>query len=821
MASGGSSVMTYVAIDKSGSTGGRVVYFDTLSKFIKERGYFDNECVVFLGWDSTATVWTQEDVKQFIRERKGNAGTDPSVIVPILPQREPFDLVIVTDGGIGQGEIDKTDLAIKRWAGHFNTVEILIIPIYDVLPSVGVPFAPLAPLFVAKMTHDGTRMKYDVLQQVSPSAFRAVSNFASIETIAAFVELAPGISEGIVAKAIGRGPNVGLHDELVKMRGRLIGQIKRAAVGVEFAAVEDARTIAAVLAIVQSAKGDAESPEWLNTLNGLISLSAADMRGIYDPRRVRESARQRRADVAAAPEPIEPIVPTDDQYVCDILFTEQNPGLFINICPELHELRAMLLSDFEINNPLRLFNNKEFCDKLSQVIGHDVGDQSLHELLTRVRAASTALHAQPLVDPFTRRPVIHTSFPLSHVHTEQTLRAARMLTGGKVVGNGTLIVIAFLLHIARIERYEHLKPIIADHIVHLLRTKTANITLGNAETAMKLGIAKRAPLMHCIWFVVHSILDQELIEVAAAHLDVYETFVILLQHVGLGVHPDAASAWMRLRAISCIRNKKIHGSHDEQAELDVQIYGLTRRTIAARNLSFPTPSLIQIEGAADPAVAATIHAQLPEWMRGANAHELTHLWQAITANAAMSTLFPLVHARVEPTPIGPSVFVYEAIAARNGCEIQHTIAPIDPRIMRPYKKVSRKNAVLVEEDVPWQIVAGELFAPAQFNISLNAPPPTAQYQLRSPSDEEDFKRKVSAYKLYLDYTMTHGYFPANEIELLAFVRDMMIRGEPTNARALPYCVLEFCRKVIVEFAAVMSEHNIDLAEFKVCANRLS
>ena len=62
----------------------------------------------------------------------------------------------------------------------------------------------------------------------------------------------------------------------------------------------------------------------------------------------------------------------------------------------------------------------------------------------------------------------------------------------------------------------------------------------------------------------------------------------------------------------------------------------------------------------------------------------------------------------------------------NKPEIQHTIAPIDPRIMRPYKKVSRKNAVLVEEDVPWQIVACELFAPAQFNISLNAPPPTAQ-----------------------------------------------------------------------------------------------
>ena len=135
-----SNLRRFFAIDHSGSVDGESFYHNEVKSIFKK--YYQNGDVIMI-WESQAQIISYQRMQQIWNAREGTGGTDPSQIAQVLVSnsRIPHEhMILVTDGHVNSGSVQRSDQILKRSNVHFQYVTTYVIGEGGDL-SVGAPFA--------------------------------------------------------------------------------------------------------------------------------------------------------------------------------------------------------------------------------------------------------------------------------------------------------------------------------------------------------------------------------------------------------------------------------------------------------------------------------------------------------------------------------------------------------------------------------------------------------------------------------------------------------------------------------------------------------
>ena len=329
------------AIDTSGSVSFRTniagisyesQYFVILQRIIEENKLYElceQGRVVFVLWDDKAEIVPVDEVKRFMREGKGRGGTDPSKIVPLLKmcvsnERDPLQLVLITDGIIEQRTIDATDRELEIDKPNLVQTTMIVISRGEPNLSVAVPFMPLAPTVTGVMGITPSGLRFNRQQCVDRPSFDLLDHLDTITTIACLIEVLPGLREAVTARIMGRSGNKRLHDAICNLRERMLKLL----VSVRQESVFDNVRGQNPLDTIRSLQGNAATPSWIEELQSLITITAAGLLQIYTTTGVKQAVgRHSRASAAARPAEEGPAPDEGSGFEDGISFSKENPGI--------------------------------------------------------------------------------------------------------------------------------------------------------------------------------------------------------------------------------------------------------------------------------------------------------------------------------------------------------------------------------------------------------------------------------------------------------------------------------------------------------------
>ena len=148
---------TLFAFDDSGSISGNSLYFNEIERLIKK--YYKNGDRFFL-WGSNYKELSKSQIDDWINKKEGKEGTESSNIAKIAKECPNYreHLLIVTDGSVGEDEIEKTDEFLVKNNIKFKYVTVCIICKNGNL-SVGAPFCRECPFKIIQVTDNNTRIE--------------------------------------------------------------------------------------------------------------------------------------------------------------------------------------------------------------------------------------------------------------------------------------------------------------------------------------------------------------------------------------------------------------------------------------------------------------------------------------------------------------------------------------------------------------------------------------------------------------------------------------------------------------------------------------
>ena len=142
------NMKTLFAVDWSGSIYDWVkgIHFSTLNSLVSKY-YNSSRGDKFYVWGSDYKIRNQSEMESFLSRAKLGGGTDSYLIAEIgrETKSDNFEyLVIVTDGGVGSGDIDESDKRVEKYGLQYSFVSTYIIGRRGE-ESVGCPYSRGCP----------------------------------------------------------------------------------------------------------------------------------------------------------------------------------------------------------------------------------------------------------------------------------------------------------------------------------------------------------------------------------------------------------------------------------------------------------------------------------------------------------------------------------------------------------------------------------------------------------------------------------------------------------------------------------------------------
>lgn len=210
------------AIDISGSVMNVAFYHENVKKILEK--YYQNDDAIIV-WTSNYQVVSKPQMDDIINRQEGREGTDPSKIAQALvdlPHLPHEHIIIITDGHVDCGSIQKTDDIINRNDIHFDYATVILIEPSDSnwkqdQLSVGIPFCRSCPCDLITISKTGEE-KITIQNQIEISA---LSTIEYINKVDEFVEKFNHIHRALQVRMMGINEDLQIKEKIEQLRHRL------------------------------------------------------------------------------------------------------------------------------------------------------------------------------------------------------------------------------------------------------------------------------------------------------------------------------------------------------------------------------------------------------------------------------------------------------------------------------------------------------------------------------------------------------------------------------------------------------------------------
>lgn len=203
------------AIDSSGSVRSSDFYHSELSKIITE--YYKKGDDIYI-WDSEYKHLTYEQLLDFNNKKEGHGGTESSLIAEVAKISTVKDhLIIVTDGDVNSGAIDRSDEIMKANKIEFKFVTTFIIGTGSL--SVGAPYSRGCQNVTYSIKKPGSRQ---VEATLSANDIEALKNIGMINNYSQFLQQYNNLDSAIQAIMLGKKDDPAVKQNLISLKDRII-----------------------------------------------------------------------------------------------------------------------------------------------------------------------------------------------------------------------------------------------------------------------------------------------------------------------------------------------------------------------------------------------------------------------------------------------------------------------------------------------------------------------------------------------------------------------------------------------------------------------
>lgn len=476
---------TVLAVDNSGSTGGRKNYHDYYTKLIT------NEQTYML-WNTSATVVTLKQLNENAKKNHGDGGTCPQVVATLLKNGD--NVIIVTDGQVGDSDVQE---CVRILTGmSFNNVKIHFVNTGGKMNlSVSAPFIRNCQEF---------ELLVDGVSNSSGSTQKIMHMLDSITSPEEFLANYATINASVVAMTMGAGEHKPLHDKICNLNKGIQQELaKRNSVGSDWKTLQEL------------CKTDNSSA--LKMLQGMISGANKNIaKDIHDKiqhlleqckgksnysfdlmqaGRLTRAAETKQSDLDETKEELAdedhsgnfPCPITCDDDIAWLLFND-GPAVFSDLVNDLTKKGYL---DALMTNPLLALENKDFVDKLKNLLDHPVGQQA---------------SLKSYVSPYTRKTVsCAVTCGKTSSHNKATNYAlARVFFGNKLVGNPDLwlaVVYFVTLQVNHLASNDDFMKEFREYLTWRFETNQSFITLSALSVIEPI---MKAPVSVAVFYCVNS-----------------------------------------------------------------------------------------------------------------------------------------------------------------------------------------------------------------------------------------------------------------------------------------------------------------------------
>jgi len=603
-------------------------------------------------WNTSAMRASEAELARINQRMEGSGGTDSSQIADwIRANNFHDDLVILTDGQVGQSEIDRCASVLgDSW--NFASVTAHLIDTGGLVNlSVTCPFTRNGSSQVfTYMATNGYMQKSEL--EVSAASLAALAEISSIRTVEEFEARYPTLLDAIIVKTMGTTGNASLHAALVALKKHLV--VSTAHASSKSGSMEMAHTSlrekdypAALLAfrhICDEYYGSADPESWSAKIDDLISKAAGSLRSTFRA----DAARLSRATTASAASPMSVAVTevapdtTAPTFPCPISLDKER-DLILLVCTDGSRVFAGLdkgLQDLLLNNPLNALLHPEVVAKIVAWLDHPIGLASYQE--------AGGLDKSPM----SRKDVLGgiCLSPTEEACKATTWTLARILTGGKLAGNQDLWFAVLWMIIQKTEYLAHLEPFFREQMIFRLKHHTTFLSLGGRpEYVTTIGSLEAS-----LWFVLNAGAQLRLSaarDPVRPHLTCVEPLLALYSLTGHPLPTESRRHILRTRILDSMLWASKKGNFKHFQQRSNALYQAALRI--PNDATLPgeeVPAWILHDGPAVPEQVAAVLAELPPLWKELPVEELVDLASKVHPNRSLGDLEVYGSAPALPAP---------------------------------------------------------------------------------------------------------------------------------------------------------------------------
>lgn len=755
-------------VDISGSVSNFTKYWTKVSKFYQEN--LRNIAKIFI-WDNKIEEVTPVRFKEVISKKDGFGGTAPSLIANKLHEIRHFNnIVIFTDGDIGDSEVQRTDQLLKGL--DINNISCYIIS-QNLTSQINLSVVcPFTRNNTSSIYYIGSDRENFVSQQQSAADFGILEQIQQMD-YTTFITQYDLIESVIIRRNMGRaGGDVQTKNMLLALKNKIIKELSTMSrddnYGDQIRYALQSNDAAAALATAKTMTnkyfGDCSDigMEIERKISYLVSL-CGDMRGMYNLQQIRSSRYGSAASAVVSVKPDVAPEATDlvsTPVMCPIMMDDAVMQILLlkgddDSMPILASLDKRIVDDI-IDCPLRILNHSDIRRKLIARIGHAVG--------TDVQNLQT--------DPFNRQPVEKWTIPFGNC--EQHVKCGnyaltKLFTNGKILGNINLYyaVIWYLIHTGEIQFLSDIKDQVTEHLVYRLTNSMTNASL----CGLGQFVTTKVPTDVAIWYVLNSCMlnqptDRDTVRYHMFNLDVMLEIITVLKYpMSDGAMKQINRTKIMLSMLSMVKRdctkfrSKIRALYQNCLPIDMSLIQNERFLENEEIIEW-----IPLDGPATQAQVTQILASFPDYFAQLSIDELVGLASLVDPSKSASAIgLPITWnpsntiSLINWTNYGLNKYPREVIA-------------ICPNTFRPYSKVNHLN-----EQVDWKVRATNLFG-----------------------NESGW---FSCYRKFIDYFMKYQCFPNRE-EYLLFCYNRSISKLGTNV-TIPFQIDQWTDELFESYQPIM------------------
>jgi len=486
-----------IAWDCSGSVGNEIKYhmlthekvYTHINQFEELIGFKNYENIQCIRWDTSCYVISLDDLKKINDSMSGFGGTNPICLADfIILHKFKGTLLFISDGYITGSIVDTFSTKLENWTFRKIYVYLIKTSMGPVNESVSCPLIKCGSheLYIDKNT--------GVIENisVSDSDIKLLNNIDTINTVDEFLSIFDIIKNPIISMNMGTNGNKDLHTKLTQLKNKLIKNMSNSGKSnpnvsklIELFNQKNPSidTLTNIWKDFYFSKND-----WCKEIDKLISYCDGSLKNVFDRKDI--TSRETNANIL-------PIIPTESVKIEEIVDKSEYKLTCPILLDDLSNIVILVKSGFEfeitdsfINCPLNALTNKDFIQKMKNMLDNYISIEAYKELVDYGISSNSPLTRDKIIGG------ICLGKDKNHVDiTNSTIR--QTLSKGKPLGNIDLwfCVIYFMVKKGYVPHLEDCLPFMEEHLKYRMKNSKSYMCLSGLPNYPTFSI----PLGLAIW----------------------------------------------------------------------------------------------------------------------------------------------------------------------------------------------------------------------------------------------------------------------------------------------------------------------------------